>query len=297
MSSTAARPCPACAETASDAIGEENGFELRCCSRCESIFTARLPRPDEAEDYGRYYHEGNLETPAFVHRSLDALINSQAAYRQSNRWLDVGFGAGALLQAAARQGWRTTGTEVAPRPAEAMSAAGFDVHVGSLEDVELPAASFDVISAIEVVEHVPDPGALLAEARRLLRPGGALYLTTPHARGLSARCLGIRWSIVSPPEHLQLFSIQGARTLCRRAGFPEQSVRTHVLNPYELVQLLPWRRRAQKVTGAQRVATSYKLNATLTRRQAGALMKAVANGVLNASRLGDSLKLESVRPL
>jgi 2-polyprenyl-3-methyl-5-hydroxy-6-metoxy-1,4-benzoquinol methylase len=60
---------------------------------------------------------------------------------------------------------------------------------------------------VEVLEHAREPRTLIRAARQLLRPGGSFYVTTPHARGLSERLLGMKWSVVSPPEHLQLFSI------------------------------------------------------------------------------------------
>jgi SAM-dependent methyltransferase len=64
-----------------------------------------------------------------------------------------------------------------------------------LEDAE---ASLDVVSIVDVVEHVTDAHSLLRSARRVLRPGGALYLTTPHERGLFARTLGLGHFSVRP---------------------------------------------------------------------------------------------------
>ena len=74
-------------------------------------------------------------------------------------------------------------------------------------------SDFDVVIASEVLEHVLDPHAMLVEILRVLRPGGLLWATTPHGRGISARLLGLEWSNVCPPEHLQLFSVAG---ICRR---------------------------------------------------------------------------------
>ena len=61
-----------------------------------------------------------------------------------------------------------------------------------------------MVSLVEVVEHVDDPAAVVQAARHLIRPGGAMYITTPHGRGVSARLLRSGWSAVAPPEHLQL---------------------------------------------------------------------------------------------
>ena len=264
------------------------------CARCRTMFTVSLPSSHaEAMDYAGYYHEANLQIPAFVERRLDEVTREFVPYRRLGRWLDVGCGAGALMRAAARQGWKAVGTEVAESAAEAVRAGGFEVHVGELDALPLADESFDVVSLVEVVEHVDDPAGLVRGARRLLRPGGAMYVTTPHGRGISARLLRSRWSAVAPPEHLQLFSLRGIRTLVDRAGLEVSSAQTHAVNPHELLNAL--RRRAPQ-TGAQRVETGYALNESLSASRRGIAMKAAANGFLNVTRLGDAIKITAERP-
>jgi SAM-dependent methyltransferase len=291
---TPPRPCPGCRSQVSSALGEVGGFSIQACRECRTLFTDHVALADEAEDYTRYYHAGNLSVPPFIHRRLDEVVSSFAHYRQLGRWLDVGFGAGALMQAAAAGGWSVVGTEVAPAAAEAMRAEGFEVHVGELNHLPLPEAAFDVVSMVEVVEHVPDPDALLAAVSKLVRHDGALYITTPHARGASCRLLRTRWSAVSPPEHLQLFSVTGLGSALRRTGFRIQQVRTHAVNLHELFEAL--RAGHQSFSGGDRVETSYRLNESLMSSGAGRRAKRLANGLLNASRLGDSIKAVAERP-
>ncbi len=197
MSAIRARPCPACRATDSRARGEVNGFRIEACSRCKTLFTEHLPTATDSTDYGAYYHDGNLEVPAFVHGRLDELVRGFDGDRQLNRWLDVGCGAGALLHAARRRGWQVTGTEIAERAVKAMRLGGLDVRRGELGELGLAESGFDVVSIVEVLEHVRRWARSLPQSRRLLRPGGALYVTTPHARGISARLLGLSgaWSL------------------------------------------------------------------------------------------------------
>ena len=299
MSDAEVRPCPACGGGDSRPVGEVGGFSMQSCHACGTVFTARLPTAAESKDYARYYHDTNLEVPPFVRRRLDELVSPFDADRRLNRWLDVGCGAGTLMQAVRGRGWDVIGTEVAERAAEAMRAKGFQVRSGELEQLDLPEASFDVVSSMEVVEHVPDVNALLRECRRLLRPGGALYLTTPHGRGISARLLGTDWSVVGPPEHLQLFSIPGLRAALARAGFAVRSVRTGAVNPTELLQAARRRGRATRhrpMRPGARVESGYRLNESLSSSRAGSVVKGVANAALSATRLGDTLKLVAQRP-
>ena len=259
---------------------------MQSCRLCGTFFTARLPTAVESKDYGGYYHEGNLEVPVFVHRRLEDLVSDFDEDRELNRWLDVGCGAGTLLEAARGRGWEVIGTEVADQAAQAQRAKGFDVRSGELEQLELPEAGFDVVSIVEVIEHVPDVSALLAASRRLLRPGGALYVTTPHGRGISGRLLSTKWSVVRPPEHLQLLSMRGMRAVLHRSGFEVRSLRTSAVNPTELLRAL---RREDRATGpGERVESGYRLNEALTSSRSGTILKGAANAALNVTRLGDA---------
>ncbi len=260
------------------------------CHVCGTLFTDQLP---EATDYAGYYHPGNLEVPGFVHAQLDRVAASFGERRNLNRWLDVGCGAGSLMAAARRQGWEVTGTEVAAGAADAVRAQGFEVEFGELEALDLPEEGFDVVSIIEVIEHVPDPRQMLRTAERLLRKGGALHLTTPHGRGISARLLGTRWSVVSPPEHLHLFSATGLQIAVDDARLRVCTLDTHAVNPNELLQAL--RLRGPRVQPGARVESSYRLNESLSSNRAGTLLKRAANATLAATRLGDSLKLVAER--
>ncbi len=166
-----ARACPACLARSASGIGAVNGFDLVRCRRCGTLFTAALPAgAEEAKDYTDYYHDANLEIPEFVEGRLDSVAAGFEPYRRSGRWLDVGCGAGALMRAAAGRGWSVLGTEVAPGAAEAVRPRRLrgarrralrlplEASCGTLEELQLAADSFDVVSLVEVVEHVEDPG-------------------------------------------------------------------------------------------------------------------------------------------
>jgi SAM-dependent methyltransferase len=293
---TEARPCPGCLGHESRAFAVVRGIPVRSCRSCATLFTAALPRADEAEDYDGYYHEGNLVLPTFVEGRLGEIASGFDGHRQTNRWLDVGCGAGGFIRAVRSKGWNVTGTEISPQPVERLRLEGFEVLQGDLPALDVPAAAFDVVSMVEVLEHVADPDAQLAACAAALRPGGVLYLTTPHARGLSARLLGERWSVIAPPEHLQLYSAAGLRAATSRASFAVAALRTEAADPSALLAVLPGRRRAAAEEGSSRVTRAYQLNEALTTRRTGALAKRVANAVLNATRLGDALKLIATTP-
>lgn len=291
--------------------GEKDGFRFDSCRDCGTLYARRAA--DDC-DYDTYYHDANLSVPAFIDRRLDEIVATFAPHRRANRLLDIGCGAGSLLFAARRAGWDAVGTEVSRTAAAHVRAAGFEVFHGELAAARYPDAHFDVVTASEILEHLPDPLSLVAEVARVLRPDGMFWATTPHARGLSARLLGLRWSTVSPPEHLQLFSLGGARRLLERAGFTRTRLTTRGCNPAELWHALrhaPTHRDAARANGADvivadsapdkreesfdRVATAYKLNEALLRNGATRAVKSAINLALAASRLGDSIRISAER--
>lgn len=285
-----ARICPACEFAIGLSQGEKNKYQLLSCKNCRTLYTSSIPASVGAQDYDNYYSPKNLSTPDFIHKRLDEIIAGFSAYRQKNRLLDIGFGAGSLLQAADRRGWTAKGTEVSRTAVEYCRNLGFDVICAELADAGHPADYFDVITASELLEHVPNPRALVCEIARVLRPGGLFWATTPHSRGVSALMLGLKWSTISPPEHLQLFSVRGMKNLLADAGFSRIRILTQGVNPFEIIHAL---RRPRGDGSFNRVGSSCEFNARLIQTPSRRMLKGAMNGLLGLSRLGDSLKIHA----
>ena len=102
--------------------------------------------------------------------------------------LDVGCGAGLLTEPLARLGARVSGFDASPelidvarRHAAAMG-LDIDYRAGDVQELE---GRFDLITCMEVIEHVADPAAFVQALARRLAPGGLLVLSTPNATGWS----------------------------------------------------------------------------------------------------------------
>jgi 2-polyprenyl-6-hydroxyphenyl methylase/3-demethylubiquinone-9 3-methyltransferase len=92
--------------------------------------------------------------------------------------VDLGCGGGLLAPYAVAKGYRHIGVDLAPKSLQVAREHGTTPVRADVAHVPLADGTADVVAAGEILEHVPDPGAVVAEAARLLRPGGRLILDT-----------------------------------------------------------------------------------------------------------------------
>ena len=132
-------------------------------------------------------HKLNPVRLGFVRAAIDAHFGGDTSARYplaSKTALDVGCGAGLLCEPRARMGAAVTGVDAAPEDVEAAKAHAvqsrlpIDYRAGELSEQGL--GTFDVVSSMEVIEHVTDPAAFIAELVRHLKPEGLLLLSTPN---------------------------------------------------------------------------------------------------------------------
>ena len=146
------------------------------------------------------------------------------------RLLDVGCSSGAFVAAARSLSIEAEGVEPASAPAKTALEAGLKVYQGLLEEVNLPSASYDVVTLFEVLEHVKDPMSLLKECRRILREGGLLVIRTGNTDSWSAHYQKERWeyfSIEKHGGHISFFNPASVGRLAERSGFLIETLKTH----------------------------------------------------------------------
>lgn len=292
--------CPACDSSQNSFCGDKNDFKIFTCQECKTLFSTKN-KLSERFDYDDYYHQNNLVAPDFINFRLDEIVSSFESFRLNNRFLDVGCGAGNLLAAAARVNWQIEGVEVSKSSVEFLQKQKIQVFHGELFAANFQENSFDVVAAVEILEHISEPAKFLKEVFRILRPGGLFFATTPHGAGASAKLLAANWTCVAPPEHLHLFSFKGMKYLLKEAGFEQAEVLTQGVNPFEIIHELRSKSsflQNQKTSNNKkfsRVETSYELNRLLSSSPSRKLIKNILNTALNIAKLGDSLKVRAIK--
>jgi SAM-dependent methyltransferase len=177
------------------------------CRRCGLGYLNPRPTTDEIV---RYY------PPAYFCQRKHQLdrYRRQAAYvkQEPGRLLDIGTANGDFLEVMAERGWDVEGIEQfdvddSPR--------AFPIHRQRFpDDCTLPNASFDVVTAWAVLEHLYDPASAFQQCERLLKPGGVLIAQIPNLRSIYSR-----WAMQEDvPRHLYFFTERTLRSYGNRVG-------------------------------------------------------------------------------
>jgi SAM-dependent methyltransferase len=205
-------------------------FRFERCPACAFTFVAN-PWTDYARIYNEAYYRGQgpdpwidyvfeLEHPertVRIHewRGIAKLVNSLRPVNAQTRWIDFGCGNGGLVRhVRAAAGCQIVGFE---EGWVAGHARGFGIPILNESELAAHAGTCDVVTAIEVIEHVEDPVAVLRRIRALLKPGGLLFLTTGNAAPYRDRFL--EWGYNVPEIHISFFEPATLRTALEKAGF------------------------------------------------------------------------------
>ena len=162
-------------------------------------------------------HAGLL-TRLRARRLLRRLRWSCPPWRGDGRYLDVGCGSGASLGVAQALGWRVAGIEMDTAAAEKARRFTEEIYVGDVRSAPFGRASFDVVTAFHVLEHVPDPVAVVRHMLEWLAAEGLVIVEVPNAGGLGARLFGRAWSGLELPRHLSHFTPETLERTVRKAG-------------------------------------------------------------------------------
>jgi len=156
-------------------------------------------------------------------------------WRRCGRLLDVGCERGYFLDIA-RQHFEVTGVETDRDTAAQARGRGVDVFNGTLREADFPDASFDVVTAFHVIEHVNSPKLELAEMFRILKPGGLLVLETPNIDTIWFRVFRSHWRQFIR-DHYFFFDPKTMHLLLTSVGFQPLQICT-IGKPFNLHFLL-----------------------------------------------------------
>jgi SAM-dependent methyltransferase len=157
----------------------------------------------------------NLNHPSYLYRA--ALIER---FANSKSFFDIGAGDGVILKLLKDGGWDVSGSEASEAGADFVRQKhGITMLAGDLKSLRLPTSSLDNIGLFHVLEHLEDPFETLSEIRRIIRPGGRMFIQVPNMGCIEARVARSYWLLNSVPWHLTMWDLGVLSTAVAKAGF------------------------------------------------------------------------------
>jgi SAM-dependent methyltransferase len=262
--------CPVCSNSTLH-LGSQKGvmdkreFLIRRCNSCQFTYVENY-RSDFQKIYNEEYYCGlgadpmvdylyELQNPTKTIRNYEwkgILTIFNELCPSGKRWLDYGCGVGWGVKYALEAGFDATGFEEG-WAADMCRLSGITIlHPDELDNY---AGSFDFISAIEVLEHIPRPVDVLLQMRKLLKPGGILFITTGNAQPWREKILD--WGYLKCPEvHVSFFEPETLARCMKMAGFQPKAFRSlngfidiikykvlktlRIKNQSKIIDALPW---------------------------------------------------------
>lgn len=213
------------------AFGKPGTFPLVRCNTCGLIYYSLRPNnkeinkyyPDEYLPYRKPIQDERYRLIRWARwrniRKRSQIIERYVT-KPTRTILDVGCSTGIFLNAMQIAGWKTQGIEINSKAAKfARQRFGLDVFDGELDNLQIPAESFDVITFWDVIEHTYDPLTTLKKSHRLLKDNGIVVMTLPHLESLDHRLFGTEWIGYDAPRHLYIFPRYVMKKLLIAANF------------------------------------------------------------------------------
>lgn len=302
--------CCICGNPASKVIGSGEDYEYHTtddtfsvlqCDTCSLVYLNPRPAVSEFQTiYPANYHafDFSREKFGFVYKVRVWLEAKRALQRcrylsDGARILDVGCGDGfhlKLLDEYGNKTWILEGIDFDKRAIDSVSNSRIKVHLGSLENVDLPKKSYDLVFLIQTIEHVENPVKVLSAIYDLLKDGGKLIVVTDNTDSIDFKFYKRRyWGGYHFPRHWNLFNRKSFMLLARKTKFEVEDLTT-IVSPvnwvYSIHNSLVGNKRPQWLIGCFTLKSSFSLfiftvvDFVLQKFGKGALLKATLKKTL-----------------
>jgi len=155
---------------------------MKCCSRCGFAFVGQIPQ--DLDFFKYYYKQQHLDPSLLFFHSGKKLVFKEAKkkilkFKRDGDLLDIGAGVGLFISTMGEH-FKCKGIEISSHFVEYGKRQGLDLQVGSFMEASFQKNSLDVITIIDVLEHLPEPQKVLIKAQEILKPGGIIYIKVPN---------------------------------------------------------------------------------------------------------------------
>ncbi|MES2690324.1 MAG: class I SAM-dependent methyltransferase [Bacteroidota bacterium] len=218
--------------TCKDYVATGHTFDLQRCTNCTFLFTN--PRPAVSE-IGPYYqsdryvsHAGSKQGFSFMYKvydwvrdySINKKLDHIKTYHKSGSLMDLGCGLGYFLDGVVKDGtFEALGADISQEAIDYVKAK-FGYYVKNEDELNTIADHlFDVITQWHVLEHVHLLNERMQQLKRLLKPGGTMFIAVPNSDSWDAKHYKQFWDGYDVPRHLYHFNQKSFNLLMEKHGF------------------------------------------------------------------------------
>jgi 2-polyprenyl-3-methyl-5-hydroxy-6-metoxy-1,4-benzoquinol methylase len=212
--------CPICENQKTRKIFFKDDYSFYECVICEHVYVYPMPSKEELKDFysleyfkagqSKGYQEGYENFGELQKNALQKILkNTISLHPDAKNLLDIGCAYGTFLKIAREIGLKAEGIEVSKAAAEyGIKKYSLSIYNGTLDTYykKNTSARFDIVTMLDVLEHLNEPNEAIKIVSSLLIPAGTLVIKIPNIKSLRARIEGKKWRQIKPPEHLQYFS-------------------------------------------------------------------------------------------
>lgn len=208
-------------------VYEKDPVFLQLCQNCDFVYLDKLPKEKIFFEkvYSQvkydYQHEFKYHGKKDIYEDIKQNLKKYCA---SGTLLDIGTWCGTLLAFMA-DAYSTVGCEISEPAANYGKSMGLDIRIGSFDSVNFAPQSFDIITIIDVLEHLPEPKNVLNKIFTLLKPGGILYIKVPNIQAqINKQSILQFWNLSSEGVcqnyvHINHFNHKSLTTILSYIGF------------------------------------------------------------------------------
>lgn len=241
--------CCVCDSDDAKTVGTGEDFEYRTspdtfsakqCNACGLVYLN--PRPDGSEFeriYPANYHAFDFSEEDFgivykIRSRLEAkrVLSWCKGLSDDAKIIDTGCGDGfhlELLRQYGNKNWTLEGIDIDTRAAKMAEEKGLKVHIGSIEQIDLPENQYNLAIMIQTIEHVAEPAEVLRAVHRILKPNGKVVVVTDNTDSFDFRIFKkSHWGGYHFPRHWNLFNKKSLAKLAEKTGFEVENITTQV---------------------------------------------------------------------
>jgi len=224
------RNCPNCNKKKNNTLFVKDFFNYRKCSVCSLIYVSPILKEKNiiqlyknssySNSWGKIL--SNKIEYKFNQKKFDnLLLNIKRITKAKGKALDIGCAVGQFLDTLKKDGWDTYGIELNDQERKVAQKKKHEVYDKKIELDYLPEKKFNLVSILEVLEHVYSPIDVIKSIHKILKKNGLLVVIVPNVGSLAANIMQSRCNMFLGMSHITMFDLKTLKNLIERYSFKQ----------------------------------------------------------------------------